>query len=82
MKKEMIKAIRMVSGFNPDLRIKLPQQARSHLFDVIHANYLGIFGLGKDNEFIGTPRPGTDEWFAYERKIWMAVNAVINGCGE
>ena len=68
MKKEMIKAVRMVNGFNPDLRIKLDcskgsytaqdQKIRffllDHLLDIFGANIYDRLGI-KFN-----PQPGKD----------------------
>ena len=73
MTKKMVKAIRLVNGFNDDLRVKIPYSRREHtqqamcirnfLFD--HA--ARIFGPGI-YETIGIkpfPQPGTDSEDCY-----------------
>lgn len=79
MKKEMVKAIRLVNGFNSDLRVKLNTINRNALWDWIDCNRFGIFGYD-----FGTSKPDatSDEWQAYERTIWCAVDQVVNGCYE
>lgn len=79
MKKEMVKAIRIVNGFNSDLRVKLNTINRNALWDWIDCNRFGIFGYD-----FGTSKPDatSDEWQAYERTIWRAVDQVVNGCCE
>ncbi len=74
MKKEMIKAIRRVNGFNADLRVTLKGINESALYDWIDDNYYGIFGT----EFL-KPSWDSNEWDLYERKIWSAVNQVVSG---
>lgn len=75
MTKEMIKAIRLVYGLNPDLRIKCKTINKQCLYDWIETNRCGIFGL-----FAATipPVPSTD-FNEYDRMIWHAVYCVING---
>lgn len=79
MKKEMIKAIRLVNGFKPDLRVKLTTASRDSLWYWIDNNRFGIFGMD-----FGASRPDvtSDEWRAYEMAIWRAVDQVIYGYGE
>lgn len=51
MKKEMIKAIRMVNGYNPDLRVKLPYDRFAEtvyeevIFNFLCNHLLDIFGI-------------------------------------
>ena len=45
MKKEMIKAIRMVYGVNPDLRKRLAGINKECLMNWIDENKIGIFGI-------------------------------------
>ena len=72
MKKEMIKAIRLVNGFNPDLRVKLDTANKSSLYDWIDDNRFGVLGLEKaltkDSDY---PR--------YEKIVRGAVNCVVSG---
>ena len=71
----MIKAIRLVNGFNPDLRVKLSVN-KSDLYDWIDKNRFGIFGI----EFgLSKPAATSDDWEKYERAIWSAVNQVLSG---
>lgn len=74
MKKEMIKAIRMVNGFKTDLRVNLKGISKTALYNWIDENYYGIFGT----EFL-KPSWDSNEWKFYEKKIWSAVNQVISG---
>lgn len=78
MKKEMIKAIRLVKGFNPDLRVKLNTIDKVILYNWIDSNRVGIFGF----DMAICPDPVTPEFDKYDRKIWAAVRAVISGHGE
>ena len=76
MNKEMIKAIRLVKGINPDLRVKANVN-KWDLFSFIDENRFGIFGVD-----FGLSRPDSvlsDSWPAYEHKIWNAVLSVIEG---
>lgn len=79
MKKEMIKAIRLVNGFKPDLRVKLTTANRDSLWHWIDNNRFGIFGMD-----FGASGPDvtSDEWRAYEMAIWRAVDQVIYGYCE
>lgn len=77
MKKEMIRAIRMVNGFNSDLRVRLNGINRSALYDWIDDNRYGIFGCS-----VHKPSATSDEWDKYEKMIWRAVNQVISGKGD
>jgi hypothetical protein len=70
----MIKAVRLVNGFNPDLRITLKGINKGALYEWIDANYYGIFGVSEVKPSWDSP-----EWDRYERKIWNAVNQVISG---
>lgn len=76
MTKQMIKAIRLVNGWNPDLRVKLNTVNKSSLYDWIEANRYGIFDSLDEAMKPDTTSP---EWVNYERRIWNAVHAVING---
>lgn len=74
MTKEMIKAIRMVKGWNPDLRVKL--QCNHHdLRDWIEDNRIGILGI--DMAF--KPHIDDPDWRRYNKKIDHAVACVIGG---
>ena len=68
MKKEMIKAIRMVNGFNPDLRVKLPYKTNDYtaqqekIVRFLMNQLLDIYGFGIYDR-LGikiNPRPGRD----------------------
>lgn len=74
MTKAMIKAIRLVNGFNPDLRVELTNINKDVLYDWISSNYYGIFGTSDIKPSWDSP-----EWDRYEKKIWGAVRQVING---
>lgn len=77
MKKEMIKAIRMVYGVNPDLRKRLAGINKECLMNWIDENKIGIFGISVLEEFEMDPaKEGYDEW---ERFLRMAANDVISG---
>ena len=68
VKKEMIKAIRMVNGFNPDLRVKLPyntfaQTAQEEcIFNFLCEHLLDIFGVSIYEKLgvVCNPQPGKD----------------------
>ena len=77
MTKEMIKAIRLVNGFNPDLRVNLSYASADDLYDWIEANRIGIFGLRSD--MCIKPELTSPEFDKYDRRIKAAVYAVING---
>lgn len=78
MKKEMIKAIRMVKGWNPDLRVRLTI-SQDKLWDWLDENRFGIFG----SEFgLSKPAATSPDWEKYERAINAAVRAVVTGRGE
>lgn len=76
MKKEMIRAIRLVNGFNPDLRIVLYGVNRNSLYDWIEANRLGIFGI---SFYPVKPVVTSLEWDKYDNAILKAVHQVIFG---
>ena len=77
MKKEMIKAIRMVYGVNPDLRKRLAGINKECLMNWIDENKIGIFGISVLEEFEMDPtKDGYDEW---ERFLRSAANDVISG---
>ncbi len=78
MKKAMIKAIRLVNGWTPDLRIKCDTIYKPSLYDWIEENRIGIFGFS----MAIIPDPVTEDYIKYERRIWKAVDAVISGRGE
>lgn len=79
MKKEMIKAIRMVKGYTTDLRVNIRAACRKEsLYDWIYENRIGIFGL----DMTIVPEVMTPEWKAFDHRIWEAVEAVITGKGE
>ena len=68
MKKEMIKAVRMVNGFTPDLRIKLDYKKDSYtaqevtIRDFLLDHLTDIFGVGIFDR-LGikfNPQPGED----------------------
>lgn len=82
MKKDMIKAVRLVRGLNPDLRVKLTTINRSALYDWIEENRYGILGVDHPSEALIKPDGASQEWKAYERMIWKAVDAVIFGTAE
>lgn len=75
MTKEMIKAIRIVNGFNPDLRVKLTNINSNSLRQWIEENRAGIFGI----DYAVKPDARSPEWEAYERKLDRAVYAVVWG---
>ena len=77
MTKEMIKAIRLVHGWNTDLRVKLPFDP-CFLVDWIEDNRIGILGL----DYAVIPDPTSDEYRRYERTIRAAARAVMSGKGE
>lgn len=72
---EKIKAIRIVLGFNDDLRVKLKNAKKESIFDFMDANRYNIFGV--DHELANRPDPGSNEWDIWERKMWRAVSEVI-----
>lgn len=75
--KEEIKAIRIVMGFNSDLRIKLNNVNRISIWYFIEDNRFGL--LGAD---FGISRPEiTDfyKWKNYEDCIYRMVIQVVNG---
>lgn len=76
LNKETIKAIRIVRGFNPDLRVKLTAINRDALWAWIRENRFGIFGL---DFFPADPLPTSAEWDRFEKAIDHAVGQVING---
>lgn len=68
MTKEMIKAIRLVMGFNPNLRVKLDYtpynftSEQESIINFLHDNIFGIYGGGIFNR-LGikfNPKPGID----------------------
>ena len=76
MKKEMIKAIRLVNGFNPDLRVKLDTTInKSALYDWIDNNRFGILGI--DKALIRN-----SDYPKYERIVWGAVRCVTMGVSD
>ena len=68
MKKEMIKAIRMVNGFNPDLRVKLPYNRFASttqeevIYNFLLAHLMHIFGIDIYDKLgvVFNPQPGID----------------------
>lgn len=77
MKKEMIKAIRMVYGVNADLRKRLAGINKECLMNWIDDNKIGIFGLSIMDEYETDPtKDGYDEW---ERFLNQAVEDIITG---
>lgn len=76
LSKEEIKAIRIVRGFTPDLRVKLTGADKESLWQFIDEN---IFGLMGDD--IGTIKPiwSDPEFEKYEKYINRLVNQVIEG---
>lgn len=79
MKKEMIKAVRLVNGYNPDLRVRLTAINRDSLWRWLRDNRLGIFGL---DFYTAEPAAASDEWDAMNRDLNAAVAAIIEGRGE
>lgn len=77
MKKEMIKAIRLVNGFTPDLRVKINCN-KNCLFYWIEANRIDVLGM----DMATIPEVTSPEWDAYERRIWKAVREVMSGQEE
>ena len=75
MKKEMIKAIRLVKGFNPDLRVKLNCVNKSALYDWIDDNRFGIFSADK-------AMIRNTDYTIYERIVWGAVLCVVSGVAD
>ena len=72
MKKEMIKAIRLVIGFKPDLRIKLTTANENALYDFIDNHSYAILGYKK-------AMLKHDDFPRYERAVWAAVHNVVYG---
>lgn len=71
--KEEIKAIRIVRGFTPDLRIKLNNVDKESLWKFIDENIFGLVGVAdrpawNDPEF--------DEWEKYINRL---VSQVVEG---
>ena len=74
--KEEIKAIRIVRGFTPDLRIKLNNVDKESLWKFIDENVFGLLGAE-----VGTDRPAWndpefDEWEKYINRL---VSQVVEG---
>ena len=75
--KEEIKAIRIVMGFNSDLRIKLDNVNRTSIWHFIDDNRFGLLGVN-----FGMSRPEIVDfykWKDYEDCIYRMVTQVING---
>lgn len=75
MDKKKIKAIRIVLGFNDDLRVKLTNANRESIFNFLDRNRVGLFGL--TSELANKPDPASDEWLNWESKMWKVVDEVI-----
>lgn len=84
MKKEMIKAIRMVNGLNPDLRVDLEGINRNAMYDWIEANRLGIWSSTHEHYTLLIEKPSWDspDYDKYTKIIWVAVSQVISGKGD
>ena len=72
----MIKAIRLVNGYNSDLKIKLKRVNKDSLWDWIDENRFGIFGIDFG---ASKPSPESEEWDKYEAAIRSAVRQVVEG---
>ena len=70
-----IKAIRIILGFNDDLRIKLKYANKNSIFDFIDMHRFGLFG--PDHELANRPAPDSNDWSDWEMKMWLAVSEVI-----
>jgi hypothetical protein len=73
--KEQIKAIRIVNGFNPDLRVKLSVN-RNTLWNFIDENFAGLFGI--DTLDYQYEKEGVLSW-QYDAAVRECVDAVCAG---
>ena len=78
MKKEMIKAVRMVNGINPDLRIKADNINKTAMYEFLREHRIAIFG----SKYAVVPDPASKEFDKFDRMINNAVYSVIEGKGE
>lgn len=72
---EMIKAIRIVRGFKPDLRVKIKRANRDCMYDFIDGIFPDLFGL----DVLGKKYDDGLLSDRYERAVWTCVNAVCDG---
>lgn len=74
--KEEIKAIRIVRGFTPDLRIKLNNVDKESLWKFIDENVFGLLGAE-----VGTDRPAWNDpaFDGWEKYINRLVSQVVEG---
>lgn len=77
LSKEKIKAIRIVNGFNSDLRVNLRGINRRSLFEWMEANRYGIFG--QDSDLANKPSWDDERFPNWEHKMNLAVTQVIEG---
>ena len=71
--KEEIKAIRIVRGFTPDLRIKLNNVDKESLWKFIDENIFGLVGVADRPSWNATE---FDEWEKYINRL---VSQVVEG---
>lgn len=81
MTREMIKAIRLVNGFNSDLRIKLRSINKDCLWKWIDDNAIGIFGINTVMDKKSTDVT-SDKYDIWEHFINHAVYCVIKGIAD
>lgn len=74
--KQTIKAIRIVKGFNPDLRVKLKCVNEDSLYFWIIENRFGILGT---DFFTAEPTFGTPEYDEFSAQISSVVSQVVCG---
>lgn len=73
MNNEMIKAVRLVNGLTPDLRVNIRPEFKDKLWNFLDANAAGIFGI---DFAISRPAPTDDNWSAYEKALNYAVRLI------
>lgn len=78
MTREMIKAIRMVNGINPDLRIKADNVNKTAIYEFLREHRIAIFG----SKYAVVPDPATKDFDKFDRMINAAVYSVIEGKGD
>ena len=74
----MIKAVRMVNGINPDLRIKADNINKTAMYEFLREHRSAIFG----SKYSVVPDPASKEFDKFDRMINNAVYSVIEGKGE
>lgn len=92
MKKEMLKAIRLVNGFNPDLRVKLPYDHRDYtpqeekIRNFLLDHLMDIYGIGIYDKLgiVHNPKPGKDasDYMKLLKFVENESRAVLLGVSE